>query len=120
MIFNFLFIFSIFSRNRDDVNLKLISLINLILKKSKIKSDMAYKTLLVVLLKLINDPEKIIRNLSEELKLSVMECFELASKNLTSDVIERLFSNKNNVTLLAQCVYICVEIINKEKYSKLR
>lgn len=84
---------------------------------------MAYKTLLVVLLKLINDPdsaEKSIReNLSEDLKLSVMECLEYASKSLETTIVEQVFQKKN-VPLLAQCIFICVELISKEKYRKLR
>ena len=83
--------------------------------------DIPYKTLLIIILKQIfNTSTKTYNpNLSEELKIAILECFELSSKQLDFDVIEKVIV-KENQPLIAQCIFLCVEMISQEKYLKIR
>lgn len=57
--------------------------------------------------------------LSEELKVAIFNCLEIASRNLDCDVVEE-FMIEDNKILLGQCIFVCKEAITKEKYSKIR
>lgn len=58
-------------------------------------------------------------NLSEELKISLFECIEIASRMLDCDAVEAFMVEKNKI-ILSQCIFVCKEAIAKEKYSKIR
>jgi len=60
-----------------------------------------------------------IQNQSEELKIASMECFEVASTQLDSEVVE-LFMVSESRVLLAQCITASLQMISNEKYTKLR
>ena len=94
---------------------------NAVIKRSKIKKELAYKLLLIIITKqiLITSTKTYNPNLSEELKIAILECFERASTQLDSDVIEKVIV-KENQPLLAQCIFLCVEMISREKYQKIR
>lgn len=88
---------------------------------SRLKKDLPYKTLLMIVIKQIFDFEtnSYRANLSEELKISLFECIEIASRHLDSDAIEAFMVEKNKI-ILSQCIFVCKEAIAKEKYSKIR
>lgn len=58
-------------------------------------------------------------NLSEELKIAILECWEIASRQLDYDAVEAFMIDDNRV-LLSQCIFVCKEVIVKEKYLRLR
>lgn len=57
--------------------------------------------------------------LSEELKIEIFNCFEIASRNADCNVVEEFMIDDNKI-LLGQCIFVCKEAIAKEKYSKIR
>lgn len=57
--------------------------------------------------------------LSEELKIEILNCFEIASRNVDCIVVEE-FMIEDNKILLSQCIFVCKEAISREKYSKIR
>lgn len=80
------------------------------------------KTTLVILLQEIYVGERecsIRKNLSEELKFSLINCFGHIFRLVETDVIE-LFYVKENRILIAQALSVCVDIINGENYRALR
>jgi hypothetical protein len=91
------------------------------IRKSRIRNEFAFKTVLVVLLKLINDPKtaSIKSNLSEELKFEIMELYHVTSMFSCTDVIEKIYT-KSGINLLAQCIFTTTQVISKEKYRKLK
>jgi hypothetical protein len=58
-------------------------------------------------------------DLSEEMKIEVTDCIANSCQKLDLDVIETFYV-KDKVILLAQGFFVCVEIILKEKYRKLK
>lgn len=99
----------------------LIQCINKVLERTKLTKELSYKTLLLIMLKTCYDLKnnRMKENLSEEFKISVMNCFNLASRNLDSDVIENAL-DKRNLSLLAQCIFVATEMIENEKFRDLR
>ena len=91
------------------------------LKTTKINKIVPLQTILVVLLKQIYDTKAatVNANLSEEIKLSIVECIEMLFKRITWDVAMEFYTKKNNI-IIAQSVYVCLFIIEKESYRKLR
>lgn len=58
-------------------------------------------------------------NLSEELKLAVVECFDVAFANSTTDVKSEFYVPESRA-LIGQIVFFCVNVIEKDTYRKLR
>lgn len=108
-------------RAKNEMKTSLIKCVNAALRRSKIIKDLPYKILLIIVLKqILNTSTKTYNlDLSEELKIAILECFEVASKQLDFDVIEKVIV-KENQPLLAQCIFLCVEMISREKYQKIR
>ncbi|CAO1436342.1 unnamed protein product [Diamesa hyperborea] len=107
--------------SKNETKTSLIKCVIAVLRRSKIMKDVPYKLLLIIILKqiLISSTKTYNPDLSEELKIAILECFEVASKQLDFDVIEKVIV-KENQPLLAQCIFLCVEMISKEKYQKIR
>lgn len=57
--------------------------------------------------------------LSEELKLSIINCFAAIFRRASPEVI-REFYNKDNLNLVAQIVFMSEQIVASEKYRPLR
>lgn len=77
--------------------------------------------MLVILLKEIYEEQfNIIKSgLSEELKLTILNCFEVALRRSTYEVVEQFYT-EDNLILVAQMLSVCVHMINKENYRQLR
>ncbi|XP_044259185.1 TELO2-interacting protein 1 homolog [Tribolium madens] len=58
-------------------------------------------------------------NISEEYKLSIVQCMTSLSKNLSSSVIEELYV-KQNAPKLCQMIYVMLEIAKIEQFKALR
>lgn len=82
---------------------------------------MTLKTVLVIMLKEIYDVQTSSPkpNLSEEFKLSVIRCFEMAFRVAQTECIEEFYVEQNRI-IAAQILNVCVDIIAKENYRKLR
>ncbi|CAO1427008.1 unnamed protein product [Diamesa serratosioi] len=106
---------------KNEIKTILIQCVNAVLKRSKLKKELAYKLLLIIITKqiLITSTKTYDPNLSEEFKIAILECFEMSSKQLDSEVIEKVIV-KENQPLLAQCIFLCVEMLSREKYQKIR
>lgn len=110
------------SRNQNEIKVYLINSVAKLIECLKIKLLVSLKTILVILLKeiYVGDANCSIRdNLSEELKLSIISCFECSFRMTEPSVVE-LFYVKENRILIAQVLSICVDIIDKEIYRALR
>lgn len=93
----------------------------IILKKTKLRKFVKLKTLLVILFEQILDRRKsvIFPELSEELKLSVIQCISTAVQRAESDILEEIYKKANSNLISTICV-ICVQLIQNETYKKLR
>lgn len=93
----------------------------IILKKTKLRKFVKLKTLLVILFQQIYDHRNsvIIPELSEELKLSVIQCISTAVQRAESDILEEIYIKRNSNLISTICV-ICVQLIQNETYKKLR
>lgn len=89
--------------------------------RSKLKKEIAYRLILKIILKQIFDfsSSSYKSGLSEELKIAIFDCIEVASRQLDYDVVE-VFMVEDNKILLSQWIYVCKEAISKEKYLKIR
>lgn len=72
-----------------------------------------------MLLKQIFEDSNVKGNLSEELKLAVVECFGVAFRKSTTDV-KGEFYVPDSRALIGQIVFFCVNVIEKDTYKKLR
>lgn len=99
----------------------LIRCINFILQRSRIKKDIHYKTLLIIILRQIFEPQTRSYNktLSEEMKIAILECFELSSRQLEYEVVEQ-FMKEENKLLLGHCLFVCILMIKHETFTKIR
>lgn len=81
----------------------------------------ALKTILVIVLKQIHDYQSghIKSNLTEELKLSVLKCIIAVLNRSTYDVLEKFYTSEQNL-IISKIAITCVDIVNNEKYRKLR
>lgn len=89
---------------------------------SSIKTVMSVQTMLVILMKKIGvGPAymSIQSGLSEELKLAIINCFEVIFRKATWDAVRQFYS-KDNLNLLAQVLSISENILSKENYRTLR
>lgn len=77
------------------------------------------KIIIVVLLKQVFESSNVKTNLSEELKLSVTECFTVAFRKCTTDVRIEFYVPECRA-LIGQIVFFCVHLIEKDTYRKLR
>lgn len=83
---------------------------------------MSMQTMLVILLKMIGvSPAymSIQPNLSEELKLAIVNCFDVTFRKATKQVIQEFFT-KDNLNILAQVLSVNENIVSKESYRALR
>lgn len=108
-------------RNQYEIKVHIINSITQLLKRLKIRTLISFKTILLVLVKeiYVEDVRPVRPNLSEEFKLSAIECIETTNRLATSDVIEKFYVNENR-NIIAQILSVCVEIIGTESYRKLR
>ncbi|XP_058812988.1 TELO2-interacting protein 1 homolog [Topomyia yanbarensis] len=107
--------------NRKELQTTVLECICTILTKSKLREAVALKTILVVLLVQIYDTtsKQLVGNLSEEHKLAILTGLTLASRNIQSDLVEQVYV-RDNLNLLSQVLFVCVSIIETERYRKLR
>lgn len=96
-------------------------MILLSISSSQINQELPYRTVITIILKQIFDFSSNAYNLniSEELKIAAFGCFEVASRQLSCDVVE-VFMVEEKKILLSQCIFVCKEAILREKYSKIR
>lgn len=99
----------------------MIETISKILESTHVHSLMSLKTILVILLKEIYDEKtNVVKpGLSEELKLAIVRCVEVAMRRSTYEVVEQFYT-KENLILIARMLSVCVELIEKENYRQLR
>lgn len=83
---------------------------------------MSMQTMLVILLKMIGvSPAymSIQPNLSEELKLAIVNWFDVTFRKATKQTIQEFFT-KDNLNILAQVLSVNENIVSKESYRALR
>lgn len=61
----------------------------------------------------------LVKNVSEEYKLSIMECMVSLCKSLSWDLVLNIYT-KNNAPKLCQMLYVAIEMAKKESFRKLR
>lgn len=101
---------------------RLVNTATKLIKLSRIDTLMSQQTILVILLKTIAvGPAfmSIHSNLSEELKLAIINCIEITFRRTASHVIAKFYT-KENLNILAQCLSISENILAKEKHKPLR
>ncbi|KAG5673686.1 hypothetical protein PVAND_003711 [Polypedilum vanderplanki] len=110
-----------FGKKLNEFKTVLIQCINIIISKSKIINELPYRTILCIITQQIYDRTKnaYLIELSEELKMAIFDCLEIASRNLDFDVIDS-FMVKENQIIIGQCLFVCKEAIMNETYMKIR
>lgn len=109
------------SRNKNEIKTHLITCIITLLEKIRLDKVVPLKTVLIVLLKQIYDVNTglIVKDLSEELKLNIIECIDLSMRRLMSSVVEEFYVDEN-AKLIAQICHVCVQLVQSESYKKLK
>uniref|UniRef100_A0A336LYQ5 CSON005528 protein n=1 Tax=Culicoides sonorensis TaxID=179676 RepID=A0A336LYQ5_CULSO len=107
--------------NRDEARSKnVITCISMFTSKTFITNEIAFKTMAIILLDKVYDPQKnIMHNISEELLISVFNCFEVLCRRLEGGTIEQLYVKKH-ATVLGQIIYVAIENIQKDQDTELR
>lgn len=80
------------------------------------------QTMIAILLKIIGvSPAYMLiqPNLSEELKLAILNCFEVTFRTATAQTIREFYA-KDNLNMLAQVLSVSENILSKESYRTLR
>lgn len=94
-----------------------------IVDQSRVHTLVSLKTILVILLKEIysvnDDRTFVCKDLPEELKLSILNCFNTTFKRSESDVLEQFYVAENR-TFLAEIFALCTDIIKFETYRQLK
>ncbi|XP_037027040.1 TELO2-interacting protein 1 homolog [Bradysia coprophila] len=103
----------------NEIKVKLIDTLSDLLRVTRICKLIPLKIIVVVLLKQVFESSNVKANLSEELKLAVVECFDVAFENSTTDVRSELYVPESRA-LIGQIVYFCVSVIERDTYRKLR
>lgn len=109
-------------RNKNEIICHLIETANIIISYTDIKSVMPMCTMLTILLKQIGVSPTYMAiqpNLSEELKLNIINCFEMIFRQALPEVVIK-FYNRENLNLLAQVLSISEYILANETYKLLR
>lgn len=60
-----------------------------------------------------------VKDVSEEYKLSILECMISLCKSLSWDVVQNIYT-KNNAPKLCKMLYVALEMAKKENFRKLR
>lgn len=91
------------------------------MEKIRLDKVVPLKTVLIVLLKQIYDVNTglVISDLSEELKLNIVECVDLSTRRLMTNVLEEFYVDEN-AKLIAQICHVCVQLVQTEKSKKLK
>lgn len=103
----------------------MIQAVTKIIEPSHVHSVISLKTILVILLKEIYEeqskskPSCVKTGLSEELKLAIVNCVEVAMRRATYEVVEQFFTKENRI-FIAEMLSVCVDLISKESYRQLR
>lgn len=95
---------------------------NIIIANSKLKTIISVRTMLSILLKEIGVSPSFMctkPTVSEETKLSIINCMNVIFQQITPEVIYKLYT-KENLNLLAQVLSISEYILSNEKYRCLR
>ncbi|XP_049533532.1 TELO2-interacting protein 1 homolog [Anopheles darlingi] len=107
--------------NQNELKTHLLDCIATILEKGLLGKAVAMKTTLLITVKLIYDVDTgLLRsNLSEEYKLAVLKVISSVSRRIQSELVEEIYV-RENLKLLSQAIFVCVCIIDTERYRKLR
>uniref|UniRef100_A0A1Q3F3A1 Uncharacterized protein n=1 Tax=Culex tarsalis TaxID=7177 RepID=A0A1Q3F3A1_CULTA len=109
-------------KNANEVKTALMECVGTILGKGKIRTGVALKTTLVVLLKQMYDAQGngLVEGLSEEYKLAALRGLSLAAMNAQSELIEEVYT-RDQLNLLSQVLFVAVSVLSGgERYRKLR
>lgn len=93
-----------------------------LISNSNVKTLISMQTMLVILLRCIGvSPAHISiqTNLSEELKLGIINCIEVIFLKATAETI-RDFYTKDNLNIIAQVLSVSEHILSRETYRTLR
>ncbi|CAH0559229.1 unnamed protein product [Brassicogethes aeneus] len=98
----------------------IIETLNELFKKFKLDKKGVFFNIYAFLLSEIYDHEKhIVLNISEEYKLSILDCMTSLAKCLSSEVIFDIYT-KENAPKFCQMLYVALEIAKKEQMRSLR
>lgn len=89
-------------------------------EKTYLTNEVAFKTVVIVLLSKIYDPIKnVMHNVGETVLIAILNCIETLSRRLESEAVER-FYKKENATIVGQIIHIALENLLKDTEMALR
>lgn len=101
-------------RNKEEIIILIIEAANHLISHSELKTVISLRTMLVILIKHISS-----LSTSEELKLAIVNCFEIIFLKISSECIEKVYI-KENLNLIAQVLWISENILANELSGTLR
>lgn len=109
------------NRNANEIKVSIIHMIMNLLNLSKALKLIPFKVTLTVLLREVYDASKTLvhSNISEELKLAIIECIDIAFQRIESDSLMEFYT-KENTQILSKICFVCVHMISMESYKKLK
>ncbi|XP_052866264.1 TELO2-interacting protein 1 homolog [Anopheles cruzii] len=107
--------------NCNELKTHVLDCITTVLLKEKLRKAIIVKTLLIACIKNIYDPNtgQIRPNLSEEYKLAHLRVTSSVMSRIHSELVEDVYV-KDNRNLIAQAIFVCVSIVNTERWRVLR
>lgn len=89
-------------------------------EKTYLTNEKAFKTAVVVLLSKVYDPvENVMRKVGETELISILECIETLSRRLEGETVEKFYI-KENATVLGQLIYVSLECMQKDVDMEVR
>lgn len=109
------------SRTPKDAKLKIIDVLTLVLQRTELRQVQALKTILIVLAKQVYDFQtaKLVRDVSEELAIGVLECLAVAKKCASSDTVD-LFFQPDNSSQICQIMYAILLLLDQSESRQIK
>lgn len=101
--------FYFYRNNNEELALNVIKCITLTTEKSLFTHLHIFEMVLRSLLYKICDREKnLVYNLSEQMKICILNCIETLLRRITGNVVEEFYVNKNRLDI-GQLIHVCLE-----------
>nr|CAD7392710.1 unnamed protein product [Timema cristinae] len=105
----------------SEIKVELINGIRHVVEKTEILHlEQLFKLYVFVFLQIFDPTQSsMVASVSEELKLSVVQCATQVLRSTTANVLDQMYQ-KENVPKLGQGIYICMQLLQTERLRALR
>lgn len=98
----------------------MVEVVKLVLEKTEIRQVTALKTILIILSKEVYEFQtgQLIQ-VSEELRIAILTCIEVANRRASSDCVEELFQPENSL-IVCQTMYVILSLLDSVDYREIK